>query len=242
MANKIQLKRGLKSRLSTLSAGEPAFTTDTRELFLGTGSGNVNMSGNKWYNGTAMNGTSTSTTYTYSACPLVKLGDMYLNTTTGGVYECTTAGSGTAARWTYRGSLKGADADVSSVENELITYICALMPTMDSTLKASCESYMKSYLKEKYLLPDVYSVEYGDARGVFCYPATGYPKDKIVYVEYSLHGDGDSDYIQHLWDIDLDIFFDICTVFGDRISAVDECESFALRLKGSKAYFLYKWN
>ncbi|MBQ6559154.1 MAG: hypothetical protein IJL81_07265, partial [Clostridia bacterium] len=29
MANKIQLKRGLKSRLSALSAGEPAFTTDT---------------------------------------------------------------------------------------------------------------------------------------------------------------------------------------------------------------------
>ena len=107
MANKIQLKRGIKSRLSTLSAGEPAFTTDTRELFLGTGSGNVNMSGNKWYNGTDMNGTSTSTTYTYSACPLVKLGDMYLNTATGDVYECTTAGSGTAAKWTYKVSLKG---------------------------------------------------------------------------------------------------------------------------------------
>ena len=64
MANKIQLKRGIKSRLSTLSAGEPAFTTDTRELFVGTGSGTVNMSGNKWYNGPDMNGTSRSTTYT----------------------------------------------------------------------------------------------------------------------------------------------------------------------------------
>ena len=118
MANKIQLKRGVKSRLSTLSAGEPAFTTDTRELFLGTGSGNVNMSGNKWYNGTAMNGTSTSTTYTYSACPLVKLGDMYLNTTTGCVYECTTSGSGTSARWTYQGCIKGNDGTVAT-DNEL---------------------------------------------------------------------------------------------------------------------------
>ncbi len=109
MANKIQLKRGIKSRLSTLSAGEPAFTTDTRELFVGTGSGNVNMSGNKWYNGTALSGISTSTTYTYSACPLVKLGDMYINTTTGGIYECTTAGSGTTAKWTYKGCIKGAN-------------------------------------------------------------------------------------------------------------------------------------
>ena len=108
MANKIQLKRGLKSKLPTLSSGEPAYTTDTRELYVGTGSGNVNMGGSLWYTGTAMSGTSTSTTYYYSACPLVKLGDMYLNTTSGNIYQCTTAGSGTTARWTYKGNIKGA--------------------------------------------------------------------------------------------------------------------------------------
>lgn len=42
MANKIQLRRGLKSKLPTLSSGEPGYTTDTRELYIGTGSGNVN--------------------------------------------------------------------------------------------------------------------------------------------------------------------------------------------------------
>ena len=41
MANKILLRRGLKSKLPTLSAGEPAYTTDSREFFMGTGSGNV---------------------------------------------------------------------------------------------------------------------------------------------------------------------------------------------------------
>lgn len=108
MANKIQLKRGLKSKLPTLSQGEPAYTTDTREFFLGTGSGNVNMGGSQWYTGTGMSGTSTSTTYYYSACPQVKVGDMFLNTTYGYVYQCTTAGSGTTARWTYKGCIKGA--------------------------------------------------------------------------------------------------------------------------------------
>lgn len=109
MANKIQVRRGLKSKLPTLSSGEIGFTTDTRELFVGTGSGNVNMSGSQWLSGTAMSGTSTTTgAYYYAGCPLVKLGDKYLNTSNGNVYECTTAGSGTSARWTYKGCIKGA--------------------------------------------------------------------------------------------------------------------------------------
>ena len=73
MANKILLRRGLKSKLPTLSAGEPAYTTDSREFFMGTGSGNVNMGGSQWYTGTAMSGTSTSSTYSYTSCPLVKV-------------------------------------------------------------------------------------------------------------------------------------------------------------------------
>lgn len=107
MANKILLRRGLKSKLPTLSAGEPAYTTDSREFFMGTGSGNVNMGGSQWYTGAAMSGTSTSTTYYYSSCPLVKIGDIYLNTTYGYIYQCTTAGSGTTARWQYKGCIRG---------------------------------------------------------------------------------------------------------------------------------------
>ena len=43
MVNRIQLRRGLKSELDTLSAGEPGFVTDTCELYIGTGAKNVRM-------------------------------------------------------------------------------------------------------------------------------------------------------------------------------------------------------
>ena len=107
MTNKIQIRRGLKSKLPNLSAGEPAHATDTGETFIGSGYGNVHMDGDKWFSGAAMSGTSTNTTYSYSACPAVKVGDKYLNTSNGNWYECTTAGSGTAAKWTYKGCLRG---------------------------------------------------------------------------------------------------------------------------------------
>ena len=109
MANKILIKRGLKANMPILSEGELGYPTDTRELFIGTGGGNVNIGGSHWYCGTAMSGTSTTTgAYSYSACPQVKLGDLYLNTSYGYVYQCTTAGSGTSAKWTYQGSIRGA--------------------------------------------------------------------------------------------------------------------------------------
>ena len=41
MSNKIQIKRGLKANLPVLDAGEPAFTTDTKEFFVGDGTSNV---------------------------------------------------------------------------------------------------------------------------------------------------------------------------------------------------------
>jgi hypothetical protein len=41
MANKIQIKRGAKANLPVLGAGEPAFTTDTKEFFIGDGSSNI---------------------------------------------------------------------------------------------------------------------------------------------------------------------------------------------------------
>lgn len=108
MANKIQVRRGLKASLPTLSAGEPAYTTDTRELFVGTGSGNVNMGGGQWNMGTAISGTSSTTgAYSYSGAN-AKVGDCYLNTSNGNVYACTTAGTGTTAKWTYKGCIRGA--------------------------------------------------------------------------------------------------------------------------------------
>ncbi|MCC8170146.1 MAG: hypothetical protein LIO59_07310 [Oscillospiraceae bacterium] len=114
MANKIQIRRGLEADLPTLSAGKPAFTTDSQNFYVGTGDGNVNMGGSQWYSGTAMSGTSTTTgAYSYSAAS-AKVGDYYLNTTYGYVYRCTTAGEGTAAKWTYQGSIRGATGATGS--------------------------------------------------------------------------------------------------------------------------------
>ena len=41
MANKIQVRRGLRAHLPILSVGELGFCTDTKELFIGSASGNV---------------------------------------------------------------------------------------------------------------------------------------------------------------------------------------------------------
>ncbi|WP_238915111.1 hypothetical protein [Clostridium sp. YIM B02555] len=43
MANKIQIKRGLKANLPLLDVGEPAFTTDTKEFFIGDGISNIDF-------------------------------------------------------------------------------------------------------------------------------------------------------------------------------------------------------
>lgn len=43
MANKIQFKRGLKGKLPVLDIGEPAFCTDTKQMYVGSGTGNVEI-------------------------------------------------------------------------------------------------------------------------------------------------------------------------------------------------------
>lgn len=43
MANKIQLRRGLKANLPNLNAGEPAFTTDSKEFYVGNGANNTKI-------------------------------------------------------------------------------------------------------------------------------------------------------------------------------------------------------
>ena len=65
--------------------------------------------GSKWYNGTGVTGTSTTgTVFSGSGVSSARVGDMYLNTSTGDVYECTTAGAASTAKWAYKGSIKGA--------------------------------------------------------------------------------------------------------------------------------------
>lgn len=58
MANKIQLKRGLKANLPVLSVGEPAFTTDTKEVFIGNGTGNTQVATTDYVNNSVTTGNS----------------------------------------------------------------------------------------------------------------------------------------------------------------------------------------
>lgn len=43
MSNKIQVKRGLRSKIPTLDIGEPALCTDTKEIYIGSGTGNIKI-------------------------------------------------------------------------------------------------------------------------------------------------------------------------------------------------------
>ena len=71
--------------------------------------------GSKWYNGTGITGTSTTETiYSNSGVSSARVNDMYLNTSTGAVYQCTVAGAASAAKWKYVGSIKGAKGDTGA--------------------------------------------------------------------------------------------------------------------------------
>lgn len=154
MANKILQRRGLKANLPTGSAGELLYATDTRELFVGTGNGNVNMGGSHWYRGTAMSGTSTTANqYSYSACPEVKLDDIYMNTSNDNIYACTTAGKGTNAKWTYQGCIKGATGATGAagtngngISSGVVTYAAgASGVTAPSSWQSSIPSVNQGY-------------------------------------------------------------------------------------------------
>lgn len=72
-----------------------------------TGAAGTNV---QWYTGTACTHTS-DTAKPATGISAAKVGDMYLNTSSGLVYTCTTAGASGTAVWTYKGSIKGATGD-----------------------------------------------------------------------------------------------------------------------------------
>lgn len=51
MANKIQIRRGLKTNLPSLDVGEPALCTDTREVYIGNTGENVQLVSKEMLNG-----------------------------------------------------------------------------------------------------------------------------------------------------------------------------------------------
>lgn len=71
--------------------------------------GTAGTRGSQWFSGTGVTGTSTTATvFSGSGVSSALVGDWYLNTSTGYTYYCSTAGAASAAKWVYKGSIKGA--------------------------------------------------------------------------------------------------------------------------------------
>ena len=118
MANRIQVRRGLKNELPALSSGEPGFCTDTDEFFVGSDDGNICINGSSWLFGTSISGIEPDENkYSFSTCPRVKTNDIYFNNTSGSLYICTTPGVGSSAKWTYKGNTR--NLVVVSNQNEM---------------------------------------------------------------------------------------------------------------------------
>ena len=67
--------------------------------------------GSVWYKGTALTGTGTTTGY-----PGVET-DLYLNSSTGYIYQCIQTGDGTTARWDYVMAMSGGGGGASNLDD-----------------------------------------------------------------------------------------------------------------------------
>ena len=77
--------------------------------------GAAGQRGSNWFRGTGITGTSTTATvFSGSGVTSALVNDMYLNTSTGNVYTCTTAGAASTAKWVYTGNLKGVKGDTGA--------------------------------------------------------------------------------------------------------------------------------
>lgn len=71
--------------------------------------GSTGTRGSQIYWGTAITGTSTTATvFSNSGVSSALVNDLYLNTSTWNIYQCTTAGAASTAKWVYKGNIKGA--------------------------------------------------------------------------------------------------------------------------------------
>lgn len=65
--------------------------------------GSTSGGGDTTYRGTAITGTSTTATaFSNSGITAAKVGDWYINTNNGNVYQCTVAGNAATAKWVYK--------------------------------------------------------------------------------------------------------------------------------------------
>lgn len=74
--------------------------------------GDTGTRGSRWYQGTAITGTSTTATvFSGTGITDALVNDNYLNTATGNTYRCTVAGNASTAKWVYTGNIKGPKGD-----------------------------------------------------------------------------------------------------------------------------------
>lgn len=77
--------------------------------------GAAGQRGSLWYRGTGITGTSTTATvFSGSGVASAMINDIYMNTSTGAVYQCTVAGAASAAKWVFAGSIKGPKGDAGA--------------------------------------------------------------------------------------------------------------------------------
>ncbi len=77
--------------------------------------GTTGTRGSRWNSGIAMTGTDISgSVFSAAAISDALVGDMYLNTSTGYVYQCILAGAADTAKWAYIGSIKGIQGNTGT--------------------------------------------------------------------------------------------------------------------------------
>lgn len=77
--------------------------------------GDTGARGSRWTEGTAITGSSTTpTVFSGTGITDALAEDLYLNTDTGNVYRCTTAGAANVAKWVYACNIKGIKGDTGS--------------------------------------------------------------------------------------------------------------------------------
>lgn len=78
--------------------------------------------GSRWYEGTAITGTSTTATvFSGSGISDALANDYYWNTSTGNVYRCTVGGAASVAKWVHVGNIKGPQGGNAAVDSALST-------------------------------------------------------------------------------------------------------------------------
>lgn len=77
--------------------------------------GAAGVRGSQMHWGTGITGTSTTATvFSSSGVSSALVNDLYLNTSTWNIYQCTVSGAASTAKWVYKGNIKGASGATAS--------------------------------------------------------------------------------------------------------------------------------